>query len=92
MNASAPGELNGLRAEVEQLDHDLIELLARRARLASRIGECKRASGQPVLDPAREAAVVRRAAALAAANALPEESVRAVFWQIIGLCRRAQED
>ena len=42
---------------------ELVALIARRTELARRTGEAKRAAGKPTLDPAREAVVIRRAAA-----------------------------
>ncbi|MGH7482632.1 MAG: chorismate mutase [Longimicrobiales bacterium] len=89
---SAHGELERLRQEIETLDRDLVALIARRITLAHRIGEEKRAAGLPTLDPPREAAVVRRAARLARENGLPDEDVRAIFWRVIGLCRREQRE
>lgn len=83
--------LGGLRQRLEGLDAELVALVAERVQLAREIGELKRAIGQARLDPAREAAVVRRAAELAHRHELPGEPVRAIFWQLIGLCRRAQE-
>ncbi len=46
----------------------------------------------PTLDPGQEAAVVRRAAALAREGGLPEEAVRDLFWHLVGLTRRAEQD
>jgi chorismate mutase len=43
-----------------------------------------------VLDPAREAAVVRRAGTVARDAGLEDEDVRYIFWHLIGLSRRAQ--
>jgi chorismate mutase len=85
-----PDELRDVREEVERIDRELIALIAERVRLARRLGEAKRAAGLPVLDPAREAAVVRRASALAREAGVPEEDVRYIFWHLIGLARRAQ--
>lgn len=83
-------ELSELRTEIERIDDELIGLLADRVRLARRAGEVKRAAGKPILDPAREAAQIRRAAKLGREAGVPVESTRDVFWHIIGLCRRAQ--
>ena len=88
--AEASDEMRGVREEVERIDRELIALIAERVRLARRLGEAKRAAGLPVLDPAREAAVVRRASALAREAGVPEEDVRYIFWHLIGLARRAQ--
>ena len=89
---SAPGqvELSRLRAEIERIDRTLIELMAERVRLARAVGAAKRAAGLPTLDPAREATVIRQAAELAREAGLPDDEIRHIFWQVIGLSRRAQ--
>lgn len=84
--------LERLRVEIERVDRTLVEAIGRRVGLARRIGAAKRAAGLPTLDPAHEAAVVRRAGALAREARLDDEDVRYVFWQLIGLSRRAQYD
>lgn len=94
MNGPAPADrtddLAALRGEIERLDRDLITLISRRVELGRRVGAAKRAAGVPLLDPAREAAVVRRAGALAREAGLEDEDVRYIFWHLIGLSRRAQ--
>jgi chorismate mutase len=84
--------LEELRREIEQIDRDLIALIARRMQLAKDAGRRKRAAGHPTLDPAREAEVVRRAGEFARQANVPEEEVREIFWHLIGLSRRAQAD
>lgn len=84
-------DLQALRQEIEGVDQEIVELIARRTELARRIGEVKRQAGQPTLDPAREAAVVRRAGRLARDAGVAQEDVRQIFWHLIGLSRRAQE-
>jgi chorismate mutase len=83
-------DLAGVREEIERIDRTLIGLIAERVRLARRVGEAKRELGLPTLDPAREAAVVRRAGTLAREVGLDDEDVRYIFWHLIGLSRRAQ--
>jgi chorismate mutase len=87
---AAAENLRALRREIEEVDHALVELIARRVRLARRVGPLKRALGLPVLDPPREAAIVRRAAELAREAGIGGEDAREVFWRVVGLCRRAQ--
>lgn len=87
---AGPAALEPLRTQIEALDRELVGLIAERVRLARAAGRAKRAAGLPTLDPSREAAVVRRAGALAREAGLADEAVRDVFWQLIGLCRRAQ--
>lgn len=84
------GELARLRGEIERLDRELIGLIAARVGMAREVGAAKRALGTPTLDPAREAAVVRRAGTLAREVGLADEDVRYLFWHLIGLSRRAQ--
>lgn len=82
--------LADLRGEIERIDRQLIELIAERVRLAREVGAVKSDLGIPTLDPAREAAVVRRAGALAREAGVGAEDVRYIFWHLIGLSRRAQ--
>ena len=84
-------ELAQCRDEIERIDNELINLLARRLTLGKRTGDLKRAAGLPILDPTREAAVIRRVSERARDAGLPPEPIREVFWQIVGMSRRAQE-
>ena len=85
-------ELTRLREEIERLDGDIIAAIACRVQLARDIGVAKRALQLPTLDPAREAAVVRRAVTTAREAGLScEDEIRQIFWQLIGLSRRAQQ-
>lgn len=93
MSADArTAELERLRAEIDAVDASLVDAFARRVAIARRIGDLKEEAGQPVLDPSREAAVVRRAAERAREAGLDEEAVREVFWRLVGLSRRTQRE
>jgi chorismate mutase len=83
-------ELGTVRAEIERVDEAIVFLIAERLRLARRVGDLKRSAGLRVLDPGREAAVVRRAGALARDRGLDDEAVREVFWRLIEMARTAQ--
>ena len=89
--SGALSELVACRDEIERLDNEMIALLARRMVLGNRIGDLKRAAGLPILDPTREAAVIRRVTETAREAGLPAEPAREIFWQIVGMSRRAQE-
>lgn len=84
-------ELATCRAAIEALDARLIALLAERVALGRQTATLKKAAGLPLLDPRREAEVIRRAGEAARGCGLPTEDVREIFWHIIGLSRRAQE-
>jgi chorismate mutase len=90
--ADPAAALEWIRGEIERIDRSLVSLVAERVQLARQVGEAKRALGLPTLDPAREAAVVRRAGALAREAGLDDEDVRYIFWHLIGLSRRAQTE
>jgi chorismate mutase len=88
---AALAELTHCREQIERIDNEIISLLAERLALGKRTGELKRAAGLPILDPTREAAVIRRVTASAREAGLPPEPIREVFWQIVGMSRREQE-
>lgn len=84
--------LERVRGEIDRVDAAIVELLEHRGRLAEEARRCKEGLGRPLFDPAREAAIVRRAAERAASGDLDPEIVRDVFWRIVQLARFAQLD
>lgn len=87
----ARAELARLRERIVELDDDLIRLVGRRKELVARVGRLKEALELPVMDPGREARVVRRAAERARGLGVDEELARDVLWRIIASARQAQE-
>ncbi len=90
--AAARAEIERLREEIERIDRELIALIAERVRVACTLVPLKKAAGLPTLDPAREAAVIRRAGTFAREFGLGEDGVRNIFWHLIGFSRQAQID
>ena len=84
-------DLARCREEIGRIDEQIITLLSRRLELGKTTGHLKREIGVPILDPAREAAVIRHVAELARDAGLPEEPMREIYWQIVGMSRRVQE-
>ena len=80
------------RAEIGEIDRQIISLLRKRVELALQTGKLKRQLGMPILDPDREAAVIRTAVVSARSEQLPEELVREIFWRILGMSRGAQQE
>jgi chorismate mutase-like protein len=89
-NPAASARLNQIRQEIEQIDIALVDLLARRLACAAEIGSLKEALGLPVMDPAREAEVVRHAAELARERGIDPELARDVIWRVIAQARGVQ--
>ena len=83
-------ELRQTRELIDQLDAQLVELLARRAELARRALHAKAEAGQPVPDPAREDAMLVSRRAWAAERGLEPEGVEAIFRAILRFSRRDQ--
>lgn len=90
--ASARDELAQCREEIAEIDREIVELLRQRLDLALETGVLKRKLGLPILDPEREAAVIRTAVENARQLQLPEELVREIFWRILGMSRGAQQE
>jgi chorismate mutase len=76
--------LEALRAQLDEVDAELIRLLARRAGLVKEIWVWKQANSVPRIDPAREAELRARLLAQAESLGLSREAVSAVLDQIVG--------
>jgi len=83
--------LEELRRQIVELDDEVIQLLGRRRDMVLEIGRLKEALDRPVMDPGREATVVRRAAERSRELGVDEELTRDVIWRIIASARDAQE-
>lgn len=85
-------EMSPLRNEINRLNEEILEKIRERVRVALRIGEVKKRHGMPVVDRAREEAVLNHVESLAADLGLNPEGVRRVFREIIDLCVKAEEE
>ncbi|MBC8497642.1 chorismate mutase [Candidatus Bathyarchaeota archaeon] len=79
-----------LREEINGLNVQIVELLARRVEVARRIGEAKRERNLPIVDRTREGKVYVRVRELAMEWDLDPEGVEKVFREIADLCTKAQ--
>lgn len=79
-----------LRDEINGLNVQIVELLARRVEVARRIGETKRERNLPIVDRTREGKVYVRVRELAMEWDLDPEGVEKVFREIVELCTKAQ--
>ena len=78
------------RDSIEEIDRRIVALIAERTDIGRRTAVLKRGVGLPILDPKREAEVIRRAVATARAHDLASEPIREIFWHVVGISRRAQ--
>lgn len=90
--AAGPPEerLARMREVMSEVTDRLIELMGERRNLAIEIGRVKKELGLPVLDPAREARMVRQAAVRARELGVDPEMARDILWRIIASAREAQ--
>ena len=87
MDSTLQIELSGLRAEIDGIDRQMLELLSRRARCAQEVGKVKSRHGEAGFPyrPEREAQVLRRIAEINA-GPLPEGAVRQIFREVMSAC------
>jgi chorismate mutase len=85
-------KLDELRDRIIELDDELIRLIGERRDVVLEIGRMKRELGLPVMDPAREARVVRRVAERSRELGVDEELTRDVIWRIISSARDTQNE
>ena len=88
--APPPARLEELRDRIITVDDEIIQLIGERRDLVLEIGRIKESLGLPILDPAREARVVRRVAERSRALGVDEELTRDVIWRIISSARQVQ--
>lgn len=90
-SAQARDELDRLRERISEVDEQLIRIIGERRNLVLAVGRMKEILRMPVMDPGREAQVVRKAASRARELGVDEEMTRDVIWRIIASARATQE-
>jgi len=83
-------ELARLRAEIDELDAQIVGLLNRRARLGLQAGKTKVRTGRPVGDSDREREVLIRVA-MANEGPFPQDALLAIYRQLIETIKRLEE-
>jgi len=77
--------LEELRTEIEDIDHEIVELIARRTYVADTIAEVKEKQDLPTTDEGQEDKVMARAGENADAFGVDSNLVKAVFRLLIEL-------
>jgi chorismate mutase len=83
-------DLDALRKAIDDVDGQLLELIAERVRLVLQVGDYKRERGIPIYDPERERLVLERLTSRAPAP-LKADTVRRVFERLIDESRRLEQ-
>lgn len=87
--SSDGNDLARLRAQIDEVDDRLLELLGRRAELAESVAELKRGSDRAFYVPERERQLIDRLQTVGAGR-FPVEAIRPVFQEIISACLRLE--
>ncbi len=84
--------LEDLREEIRMIDHDIVELIARRTYVADTIAEVKAEQGLPTTDESQEQAVMDRAGENAEQFDVEANLVKAIFRLLIELNKVEQRE
>ena len=81
-NVRVPDGIGLLREQIDELDNELVALLARRQRISNEIGDWKIGHNMPVLQSGRYREIIERISKLAAAQGLDPDYVTAIMETI----------
>jgi chorismate mutase len=84
--------LDELRAEIESIDRDIVDLIARRTYVAETIADVKAEQGLATTDESQEQAVMERAGENATAFDVDDNLVKAIFRLLIELNKVEQRE
>lgn len=83
--------LDDIRLQIDTIDHDLLDLLSRRADLVHEVGVVKKRDGLQIYAPEREEALLRRLVEMNQGR-LPEKSIRAIYREIMSAALALEDD
>ena len=80
-------ELSDWRERIDNIDHQLIDLLNERMQCAQAIGRIKKAAGQPIRDSERELDVIAKIKAYnqGLQGLVKDEALEELYWLLIEL-------
>lgn len=76
-------QLAGLRDQIDELDQQLVELLAKRAKVTTQVGQIKSQTGMPTYVPEREAQLIESRRQQALALGVPSDLVEDLLRRIM---------
>ena len=83
--------LDTIRQQIDSIDHELLDLLSRRADLVHEVGVVKKRDGLQIYAPEREEALLRRLIEMNQGR-LPEKSIRAIYREIMSAALALEDD
>lgn len=83
--------LEDTRKEIDEVDREIISLIAKRIQLAQKAGQEKANSDIPMIAPEREEAVIQNVKQVAHSLGLDEAAIESLYHKIIVISRVAQE-
>ncbi|MHC5064634.1 MAG: prephenate dehydrogenase/arogenate dehydrogenase family protein, partial [Planctomycetota bacterium] len=89
--AETPPALDAARQVIDEIDRDLLGLLARRADVALRAAKAKAEAGREIRDPEREAKLLDQRRGIASDMGLEPSAVEDIFQAILSFSRRHQK-
>ena len=80
-------ELSDWRERIDNIDHQLIDLLNERMQCAQEVGRIKKAAGRPIRDPERELDVIAKIKAYnqGLQGLVKDEAIEELYWLLIEL-------
>lgn len=75
--------LDELRVKIDQLDSQLVDILAQRAKLTTQVGEFKSRTGMPIYVPSREAELIEKRRSEADAKGVPPNLIEDLLRRIM---------
>lgn len=91
MSTDNQQQLAALRSQIDGVDTELVQLLAKRRELTTRIGDIKQQLGEPLYVPSREAALIEARREQASALQLNPDLIEDVLRRLIRESYRNQE-
>lgn len=83
-------KIDDWRIRIDELNEELIALLNKRASFATEIGKIKKELGLPVLDQAREDAVLEKVGSMTK-GPLSSDSIKEIFRTIMAETRKVED-
>ena len=83
-------KLEELRQQVDELDNEIVKLLAKRLKLAVEIGDIKNRLSQSITDTRREARVIEHIKELSHQQKLDPDAIEGIYRQIMSAAKSVQ--